>query len=896
MAVRRARGADRPFVGRRHELRAATEILAAPDRAGVALIGGESGLGKTRLVEEIVARATDDVAIVRCGAVPRVTPIPFELVRPAVGPGSSFETDGPLAEQVRTVAEAIRSHHDDATIFVFEDIHWADPESLDVIDRLMATGPANSSVLITYRPNALAAGDPTSVFLQRAERRTNVLQLRLEPLRRDEVGDYLEATGRSVDAATVQHVHSRTGGNPLMLCELVASTAEDADLTTGLPWTLAEMLRPEIEQLPPDQRRVVDAVAVLGAEVGFDLLAAAVDSTETGLIGRLRALVDVGILIESGPDRFSFRHDMVREAVADSLFTREHRRIHAAVHDALLAADSDDVVALVEHASGAGRTKQAADAARDAAKHAMAEGRTHQALAFAEQALLEHTDDIDLLRTAVVAGWMTGQRRVALHHLDRWEEVAGGSGADRAAMLHYRVRLLWEDHDVAGADSAADELQAICEAMEPSAARAQALADVAQHYMLSGRAKEAIEWADRALATAEEVGETAAAARRQARAERTTAMLASDDDKADVIATMLQIAEEAEAAGDYVVASRMLHNIPFQHPSIDAPAHVERMRRTSERAGMSFMATETYRIFLLILAQIEDDRATFEAVLETAREDLGRSRKLDLIATVAAINRGDFAEARSILDALARHLADEVPVAWRAGLGALVDHHEGDSGPLLAWFEDLPRHHSTEQFALEMGLAYLSSLRSAGFDDVLRKAFASDVVDSSREDEPALLAVRAELAGDHERAEGFYAKALASGGYNWAHEKAEMELARARIATATSRPGDAAQALERACALVAEWPGPLRNRIQALLGTRRPPAGALATDESSSALTPREREVARLVEKGLTNGGIADELFISTKTASVHVSNILAKLAMSSRTEIAAWVARGGLT
>ena len=61
-------------------------------------------------------------------------------------------------------------------------------------------------------------------------------------------------------------------------------------------------------------------------------------------------------------------------------------------------------------------------------------------------------------------------------------------------------------------------------------------------------------------------------------------------------------------------------------------------------------------------------------------------------------------------------------------------------------------------------------------------------------------------------------------------------------------------------------------------------------------LTPREREVAQLVTEGRTNGGIADELFISTKMTSVHVSNIVSKLGASSRTEIAAWVAAGGLS
>ena len=422
MAVRLTGAGDRPFVGRTRELGVAAEILTDPDRAGVILIAGESGLGKTRLTEEIIELGADETVVVRGGTVPRKTPVPFELVKTALrsvdrgrgrGPVSSTdggEASGP-ADDVRAAAEALRAVDDGPTIFVFEDVHWADAESLEVIDRLMAAGPLSASIIITYRPNVLQTGHPTKGFLHRVERRSHVARFRLEPLRREEVRVYLSAAGRPTDTATVEHVHGRTGGSPLLLSELVAATPPDADLTSGLPWTLAEMLRPEIDRLDPPTRSVAEAVAVLGTEVEFELLSAAVDRTESELIDHLRQLVDLGILVESGPDRFGFRHDLVREAVADGLFTREHRRIHAAVHDALVAAGSEDMVAVVTHATGAGRTKEAADAAREAARSSLADGTSHQALAFAEQALLEHADDIDLLRTAVVAAWMTDQNR-----------------------------------------------------------------------------------------------------------------------------------------------------------------------------------------------------------------------------------------------------------------------------------------------------------------------------------------------------------------------------------------------------------------------------------------------------------------------------------------------------
>ncbi|MDH3292843.1 MAG: LuxR C-terminal-related transcriptional regulator [Acidimicrobiia bacterium] len=904
MAVRLNRAGHRPFVGRARELAAAADILAAAERTGVVLLGGESGLGKTRLAEEIIAAAPPGSRVIRGGAVPRATPIPFELVRSALDPiyarleaeaaadpeGSQTAPDSEadtVVARIRAEAEALRTAGHGPTIYLFEDVHWADPESLEVIDRLMVAGPLGATILITYRPNALHPGHPTSTFLQRAERRPQVVQFRLEPLRREEVKAYLAATGRPVDPKTVEHVHTRTGGNPLLLSELEAAFEDDADLTAGLPWTLAEMLRPEIERLPPEERAVAEAVAVLGTEVDFELLAAAVDATEDRLLERLRALVDRAILIESGPDRFGFRHDMVREAVADSLFTREHRRIHAAVHDALLAAGSDDVVALVAHATGAGRVKQAADAARDAAARALVEGRTHQALAFAEQALLEHTDDIELLRIAVVSGWLSGQDRTALHHLDRWEELVGTTGSDKAEVLHHRVRLLWEEGDGVAADRAAVELAALTETLDDGPTLAQALADLAQHNMLNGREKEAVELADRAIAVAATVGPAADRAALQARVERASALVCwTGPTRDETIENLLAVATEAEAAGDHLVASRALNNTPIQHPSIDARAHVEWMRRTGERAGMRCIATETYRRSLLVVSLMDGDREAFASQLEAALEDLGHVPQLELLAASVALHERRFDDARRSADRLSGlGTSSHFSASWPEGLSTLADLLEfGRSAPFSHWLSRVGTRFLEVHFALELVVDHLEALLQAGL-----RIEVGDILDRLGDgiSEPAHLGIRAELAGRWDEAGRRYAEALELGTYRTVFNQVELHLALARVAAASGADGrphlDAA--LDRLCC----WPGPRRDGLAARLGTDGGQNGP------PTALTPREREVAALVARGLTNGGIADELYISTKTASVHVSNILAKLNMTSRTEIASWVTGGGL-
>ena len=895
MAVRSHEAGDRPFVGRSRELELAARIAADTERTGVILIGGDAGFGKTRLTQQIVDSA--DARVLWAAALPRPTPIPYELVHFA---RRSIETDAACEivpeglarpDRIRAEAEALRvdneqgAERDQPTIYVFEDIHWADPESLDVIDRLVAAGPLDATVILTYRTSALRPGHPSSAFLQRVERRPYIAQFRLEPLRREEVSAYLAAEGRPMDSAAVEHVHGRTGGSPLLLAELVAATPDDADLTGGLPWTLGEMLRPEIERLAPAERAVAQAVAVLGTEVQFELLAAATDQSEAELLGHLRSLADQGVLVETGPDRFGFRHDLVREAVADGLFTREHRRIHAAAHDALVAAGSTDAVALVAHATGAARSVEAADAARTAAHDALALGHSHQAFAFAEQALLEHDADVDLLRTAVLAGWMIDQYAQALDHLDRWDQLVADDPCARAEVLHHRVRLLWEEDNFAAADRAFAQLSALAAELPPGPVHVQALADMAQHQMLCGHEEETLELVDAALAAAEGFETEANEAVRQARVERATILahgpLAGRD---EAIEELLAIAEEAEASGDHLLAARALHNIPYVHPTIDACKLVERMRVHSERAGLRTMATDAYRTMMLGISMLEDDLATFDALAEAAVDDLGHLPRMETLIAEVALDTRRFDEARAIADRMAR--SGDIHSTVSAGLQGLVAMLVDDDPELArAWLEDEPSNPKIDGFILGSTLPHLTDLLDAGLGETLGTLLARDR--SNEFHEPAHEAMRAELAGRLADADALYETAQQEGMRRTVYEAAEIHLARARIATA--RGEDPRPHIEAAADRLCGWPGRRMDRVEALLDA--PVRREVPTD-----LTRREREVATLVARGLTNGGIADELFISTKTASVHVSNILAKLQMSSRTEIAAWVNDGGLS
>ncbi len=192
-----------------------------------------------------------------------------------------------------------------------------------------------------------------------------------------------------------------------------------------LPWTLAELVSRQLDGLSAEQRGVIEAAAVLGSRAPFDVVAVLSNRSEEQLIADLRSLVARGLLVEEDDDRFSFRHELVRDAVEDQLLGRERRRLHERALEVLRQSMGTDLADLARHAAGAGRYDEMVELARDGVAHYLDIGATHQALRLAVAALAEAPDDLDLLTGATRAAWLSGAHDEAWGHAERLLAVDG---------------------------------------------------------------------------------------------------------------------------------------------------------------------------------------------------------------------------------------------------------------------------------------------------------------------------------------------------------------------------------------------------------------------------------------------------------------------------------------
>lgn len=898
------------MVGRDRELRRLKQ-LAASRHPQVAVIAGEPGVGKTRLVEELLGSLPDEAMALVGHAEPSSLARPYEVLLDAVDGVSGLDEDllEQLTDAARSPVERLHSAIDIVdrligerpAVILFEDLHWVDSESAALFERL--ADQAGPRVLVgTYRPDEVTSRHPVAAVLARLERRHAVTRVRLQRLTESDTAALLAAkAGAPVPYRTVAALHERTGGNPFFLEELVHGHEDclDALCDQPLPWSLAEALRQQVDDLDPRTRQVGEAAAVLGYRISFDLLATVTGVGEDDLIRTLRELVTRGVLVEAGDDEFTFRHALVGEAITEQLLGRQRRRLHEAALDALLATEGpDDLVAY--HAWAAGRYDDMVDAARRGAQLYLSIGSPYQALQLAEMGLDEVSDDIELLAAAARSAWLVGLVEDAVGHARSWLALAD-SAVERAGALYLLVRVTWEAELVEEMERYTRDVEALVAELPPGEVQAKAMAAVAQSAILRDDTAAATSWADRAIALATELD--LPAVRIAAQVEKSHMLVDFQPNDPATEETLRSLADEAEKLGEWMLAARALLCFVQNVPPASLTEHaelLERMRVDAERAGNEHIAVAAYYEGKGRIAMREGDLAGAVAAIEQGRERhrqyRRRGRRADYHGVFLA---GLYLEAGK-LD-LAERVVDDLravavtPSRTTPGLAFHLACRRGDVAAADQLLDEVLAL-ITEQSWRSAAQAHdlISAALHAGLprDRILR--MHADLLDPNVTDDHRTLvdAQVAELRGEHAEALAGYLAAAPAATLP-AAVRGTAEVGAARCLLATGARDDAVPHVQAAAKLLDRWAGWRVDQLEQLrtrLGL--PATGAPYAVTGVAALTNREREVALLVADGLTNAELARRLYIAPKTAAVHVSNILHKLDVSSRTEVATALAQ----
>ncbi|WP_316526149.1 helix-turn-helix transcriptional regulator [Kitasatospora brasiliensis] len=990
------------FVGRGSEI---TELTDALRRAGTGspqavLIGGEAGVGKTRLLEEFLERAAAQGAVTALGSCLEVgaeglpyAPLAAALRRLHRSLGAELEaaaagSESHLAQLISEFGEEDGEPNDEygrarlfehtarlferlgaerTLVLAVEDLHWSDRSTRELLAFLVRTLHRSRVLLVaTYRTDDLHRRHPLRPFLAELERLRTVQRLELARFDRREVAAQLAGIlgTAAPDRQLVDRIHRRSEGNPFFVEELATSFQDGCG--AGLTDSLRDILLVRVEGLDEEAQRVVRIAAEGGSHVEHALLAAVLADDEEALIEALRAAVGANILRpDSEGEGYRFRHALVREAVSDDLLPGERHRINRkfalAVEARPQLVPADALAARLAnywyHAHDPARALPTAlDAARAARRrNAFAEqlGMLERALELWDQVseeVLAHTlrpydwaetyppgscdeqggpgEDsgriqlVDVLAEAVVAARRCGDRERGLSLAKRGIRLvdeaehpvrAAWFRINRARMLG-NLRRSGDDEEIAHAHR-------LVEHLPPSAVQAEVFALSANSAMLKNPGPEHIELAERAIRIAQEVG----AASVEVHARMTLGSLRYDvqADAEGGLAELTGAVERARLLGVPDLLLRGINNLASMQRGLGRAEEAVRL----SREGLDFadgkgllrnigtILTGNLAESLTDLGRV-GEAAEVLAACELTSPGGTHAEFLDRMRGELALLQGDLHAASTML-AQARAANRIGQVQYSVPISRLAVRTAAYAGRPLDARAEL--------------LAVLADEGRTGSEsDVYPLLAEAAGVEADSRGLPQAEAGRPQaLAAIAEAAAGLRPRAPLQHG--WAR-LLEAELARAEaadtpeqwaaavealrptglpypLALALLRAGEAevqagrreagAELLREAAELAAvRQDRPLGGQIAALAeraGLSLAPAGkaAAATAPAPTAgesfnLTPRERDVLRLLARGWTNRQIAEELYISPKTASVHVSNILGKLAVGGRGEAAA--------
>jgi DNA-binding NarL/FixJ family response regulator/tetratricopeptide (TPR) repeat protein len=979
------------FVGRLEELE---RLEAAWTRAmngepAVVLLGGEAGVGKTRLVTELAAHsAAHSARVISGGCLPigegafpyapvvealrsLVADLGVDTVRELVG--RSWPELARLLPALGDPADTgppNQSEHAQARVFelllgllgrlsertplllVIEDLHWADQSTRDLLAFLVRNARRERMLLLlTYRSDETQRVS-LRPYLAELVRGANAERMELARFGRGEVAAQLTGIlGATPPADLVDAVFTRSEGNPFFTEELLEAVRSGSP---ELPATVRDLLQGRVQALAASTQHVLRAAAVAGRRVPHRLLAAVAGQDDRELVGALREAVASQLLVvRPGEDSYQFRHTLLRETVYDSLLPGERSGLHAVYAAALderleLPDDLPVAAEVAAHWSAAGDFVRALPATIHAGLaaeevHGFPEAHDHYERALElwdrvpEPGSLVGHDYLDVLTRAADTAGASGRTQRALTLLTTALDHAQQLGdSTRAALLHMRMGA---QHWVAGDEKAC--LTALDEAVrilppEPSAERARVLAAHAQWLMQAWHHRDAIQRAEEALEVARTVN---------ARTEQGLALdiLGSCTNDVELLVAARQIAEEVGNAEGITQAYLHLSAVLWSRG---------RLREANDcgRRGLAVareLGLERSTGSLLVVSVAGDlcdlgDLDESDRIIAAALEhQTAEAVRLHAIKGCVEIIRGDFPAAAEHLELTRQLSPSPFEGIWPYVGLAVLAIFEGRYDDARSIVDEAVR--SIEQLGFsDSGLFSPDSVEiyvvglwaeadcaelaraersAAGLDKARRRAgrlFASlRAITGPPEqttDDGWLPCFAATAEAELSRLEGRSDPELwATAARHWE----QLQVVRLCVYTRfrqteallaarapRSRVEPVLQAAHRTAVRLGNRPlqrelellaqrGRLRlaEQVDTIPTPDEPPSPAAA----SLGLTRREADVLTLVAAGRTNRQIGEQLYITEKTASVHVSRILAKLGVASRGEAAAIAHRLGL-
>ena len=971
------------LAGRSEELSGLDDVLEATEagRGSTVLIGGEAGVGKSRLVAEMCARAEARGYVVAVGrgtpiegrSLPygQVVPLLHELERklgqdggdvlaPAFDAlGLSYEGDAHEAARRPTAGRFARTWLFEKllralsavagrspTLLVFEDIHWADPGTIGVVDFVTRNIAASRlAIVCTHRTEEPDNSAGLEMLLTETALLPQVRALELGGLKGDDLTALVTGIlGRPPDQRLLAALDGRSGGNPFFVQELMAS---------GSPSEWSPTLRAAVARrligVSPQAMKVLGVASALTSSLDDELLASLCEFEDDTLGAALRECLERHLLVRSGDarTRYAFRHELLREAVYDALLPGQRTRIHRLVAEALRGR-TDGTGAGYAEAELAGHW-WAAGEWREALRSSMtAADAAHEVFAFEEAAIhLEHAlacadrlgqrasgvDRTALLERAADIAYFagSGEQSIALAHAVI-EAVDADAEPLRAAMAYVRLaRNQWTAADSVATLEALAAAEALIPDDPPTRELARTLAEKARYLMLTAHYREAESICQRALAVARAVGARSEESHVLATAGACQGDLGRHDEGVALLRTALAIAEELRSPEDMARAYSNLGNVLFVAGRLEEVAELAAVDpgESEDVAGIRIDNTALNGADALV----ELGRwADAEAMVGTASRHMGNcGNHPQMVRAVLAVRRGEFEDARRDLDFVLQATEKLQDVQFRGeALLRIAEMALAEGKPLEA-FDAVDLALSTaagtddtqrmpEMCAL--GIRALADTleearaRKRRHDEAKLRLLAAELVDqagavSGRVSEGGTLGpravafialCRAELTRLHTPDPAAWAevtghwKALGQRHHaaytQWREAEALLALRLRR-----ARAADLLRTAWRTCSELGARPlgqrvADLAQRARVTLDDESEERRRASERAENLGITARELEVLQCLADGKSDAQIAESLFISKKTASVHVSNLLRKLDAGSRYE-AAEIAKG---